>query len=573
MTIHMVFRRCCAAMATTLALWPLPPAFAQEGADHPAMPELQKPGFLPGKARSGFDLPPVTGPRTVPIQEAREVGILVDRVNFQGNTVISSAALEHLCMDFLGRKLSSGDLELLRQKLTRHYIERGYLNSGVIFSDPPYSGGTLNFKVVEGKLSQVRLHGMDDLDPAYISDRLTRPDEGPLNVEILRERFQLLLDDPLFSRMTARVMPDARLGEAILDIEVVRSTPYQLSLFANNVRSPSIGSEVAGLRAWVRNLTGRGDLLAASLQSAITADHGKNYSLDWSVPLNFRGTRLSLHADHGRSALTEAPMSVLDVESVLDTRQAGISHTFIETLRHKLSLGLDYVDRSNRTTLSGVPFSFVANEPTGTTQVHDWRFWQEYSFRTESQVFAFRSTFAKADSNLQMLVLPPGSGHVPDPDYTFWLGQTQFARQLNDRGLQLVLRATGQLTGDKLLSLDGLAVGGAKSVRGYRENQLLRDNGYYLNLELEYPVTNSQASGALTLMPFMDYGRSWNTDDAKDTLFSAGLALRYRWRGLSLEMAWAKKLDYPSIVKSQSGDLQDRGVHIMIAYDFLGGSK
>lgn len=546
-----------------------PSAYAQPSLEHPGIPELNRPGLLPLKPEEPFELPPVPAPKAAP-SEAVADKVDLKRIVFQGNTVIATADLEKLCADFLGRTVSVADLELLRQNLTRYYIDHGYLNSGVLFAQPAYADGTLTFRVIEGALSQVRFNGLERLDEAYLKDRLVVAGEGPLNVNTLRERFQLLLDDPLFNRLNARITPDAKLGEAILDVDVERARPYQLTAFANNTRAPSIGSESVGLRGWIRNLTGRGDVLDASTQTSATGDPGASHSVTWAVPLNYQGTRLSLHFDHGKSALIEEPMNVLGVESVLDTRQVGISHAFIDSLRHRLNLGLDYVDRESKTTLMGTPFSFIANETTGTTKVHSWRFWQEYNYRTESHVFALRSTFVWADTNLLNAPYLPTTSRYPDAGFNYWIGQGQYARLFPEHNLQLVVRATGQFTKDRLLSLDGLAVGGMSSVRGYRENQLLRDNGYFINAEFEYPLLKRAETGTLILVPFLDYGTSWNTNDEKVSLSAAGLALRYRWNGLNAEVAVAKRINYPSYIKSQSGNLQDHGVHFQVSYDFFG---
>lgn len=553
-----------------LAATMVSPTHAQRGIEHPTVPELPKPEFLPPRPDVPFALPPLPAPQAAPAESEMAGKVDLKRVIFKGNTVISSADLEKRCADYLGRTVSVAELELLRQDLSRLYIDRGYLNSGVLFARPAYADGTLTFQVIEGTLSQLRFNGLERLDQRYLTDRLVVEGDGPLNVNVLRERFQLLLDDPLFNRLNARITPDARLGEAILDIEVERARPYQLTAFANNSRAPAIGSEVAGLRGWVRNMTGRGDVLNVSVHSSTNGEAGTNYGLTWGMPLNYQGTRLTLHYDHDQSSLIEEPLDVLGVENVLDTRQAGVSHTFIDMLRHRLSLGLDYVDRKSKTTLMGMPFSFIANEMTGTTKVHSWRFWQEYIYRTESHVLALRSTFAQADTNLMSSPAFPTTSRYPDAHYDYWIGQTQYACLFPEQELQLVVRATGQFTNDRLISLDGLSIGGMNSVRGYRETQLLRDNGYFINAELEYPLLKRPETGALTLVPFLDYGRSWNTNEEKMSLSSAGLALRYRWNGLSLNLAWAKQIDHPSIIDRQSGDLQDKGFHFLISYDFFG---
>jgi hemolysin activation/secretion protein len=388
----------------------------------------------------------------------------------------------------------------------------------------------------------------------------------------MRERFQQLLDDPLFRRLNARLMPDATPGLAVLEVDVERAPPYGFSIFFNNGRSPSIGAESAGLQGVFRNLSGRGDTLEASFGVATAAGWQDSVSLDWTLPLGQRGMRLALHVDHGLSAMIEEPFAALGLKSLLDTRQVGLRHAVVDGLRRKLELGVDYQHRKNRSTLDGQPFSFIANEPTGTSRVESWRFWQEFSQRAEDQVLALRSTFVGADTNLLALAVEQtlAAGRMPDPRYAYWVGQLSYARLFREQGLRLGLRLAAQFTVDRLLALDGLALGGMHSVRGYRENQVIRDNGVIANLELEYPLPASRDWGLLTLVPFLDYGRGWDSGEGETTLSSAGIALRHRHGGWSGGVAWGKRLRRPQAEGTNAGGLQDKGLHFAISYDFAG---
>lgn len=565
----MIGRRGRLAVMAVVAALALPSVRAQEGRDRPLIPDLPRPSYLPPPGALPFQLPDLPPSLESPTSNAAEKRVAIRRIVVRGNTVIPAAELEQIAAPYLGLAITSAELEMLRQTISQHYIERGYLNSGVIFSASK-EDGTLSLQAIEGRLSRIRLSGLADLDQRYISERLARAGDGPLNVNVLRERFQLLLDDPLFNRLNARLLPDERLGEAILDIDVERRRPYQLSAFVNNLRSPSIGADVAGLRGWVRNLSGRGDLFAASLQASASGKPGSSYSLNWDVPLNYRGTNLSLHFEKGDSALIEKPINALDIASILESRQVGLSHALIERLRDKLQIGIDYVDRSNRTSLMGAPFSFIANEPSGNTKTGSWRFWQEYSYRTEAQVLALRSTFVSTDSNLHDTAATGTTARVVDPQYRFWLGQARYARMFSESDLQLVVRSTVQTTGNRMLSLDGLAVGGMNSVRGYLENQQIRDAGIILSVELEIPVSGrADGRSALTLAPFYDHGRSHNTAEPSDTLSSAGVAVRGRWDGLSVDLAMARRLRHPDSIRNQTGNLQAHGVHFQVTYDFF----
>jgi len=132
-----------------------------------------------------------------------------------------------------------------------------------------------------------------------------------------------------------------------------------------------------------------------------------------------------------------------------------------------------------------------------------------------------------------------------------------------------------------LLSLEKLAVGGATTVRGYRENFLVRDNGLVLNLEL--PIRFNNESGYVLLTPFVDYGVSWDNEDTdttslirntdeKKSIASVGLSFGWQFHDLFLQLIYAhqatdnlKTGEDPRENVTKEG-LQDKGVHFILSY-------
>jgi hemolysin activation/secretion protein len=160
---------------------------------------------------------------------------------------------------------------------------------------------------------------------------------------------------------------------------------------------------------------------------------------------------------------------------------------------------------------------------------------------------------------------------VPDGRFFAWLGQFQWVRRV-PRLLDtlLIFRADLQVTPDSLLTLEQFPVGGRYSVRGYRENTLVRDNAFVTSLEARIPVIrNVPVADYVQLAPFFDYGRSWNTKlpnspDITD-LYSIGIGIRWAltlpWPipvQSQFELYWGHKL---KDVESLGGNLQDKGLH------------
>ncbi|MFT3817812.1 MAG: ShlB/FhaC/HecB family hemolysin secretion/activation protein [Rubrivivax sp.] len=439
-------------------------------------------------------LPPV--PAAAPLQ--------AQRVRFEGLSALPAAELEALAAPFLGRPLRALELEELRQRVTRALIERGFVNSGALLADPAVDAeGTLTLRIVEGRVTRLRAQGLERLDEAYLSSRLLRVGE-PFNLNALQERFQLLLADPLFERLNARLLPDEGLGRAVLDVDVTRARPWSFSLFANNQLAPAIGSAAAGVDGSIRNITGWGDALAATAY----AGRGGNLSHDasWALPLFARSTVATLRLARLHASVVEEPVKVLDVDSLVGVREFGISQPLIDDARRRLTIALTHSLRHNATTiLGGLPYSAVAEEPTGTTRTESWRLQPELTLRLDRHVLALRATLLKGRNNLPADPVLPDT---PPRRYTLWQLQGQAALAMGDDGSQWLLRAQAQHSPDRLVPLEQMAIGGRQTVRGYRENTLVRDNAWSASVEYHRPVWRSdEHRAALKLVPFVDAGQ------------------------------------------------------------------
>ena len=82
--------------------------------------------------------------------------------------------------------------------------------------------GTVTYQVVEGRLGEIRVEGLQHLQPEYVQQRLSPCAEPPLNVNCLQEQLQLLSQDPLFAQVRANldnsqppVSPPIRWGRTI----------------------------------------------------------------------------------------------------------------------------------------------------------------------------------------------------------------------------------------------------------------------------------------------------------------------------------------------------------------------
>ncbi len=137
-----------------------------------------------------------------------------------------------------------------------------------------------------------------------------------------------------------------------------------------------------------------------------------------------------------------------------------------------------------------------------------------------------------------------------------------------DNGAQFRLRGDAQFANDELLPLEQYAVGGVYSVRGYRENELVRDQGFAVSAEFHYPLMQESVDGffpgRLEAIPFMDYGGAWNVGDSRNILYlhGAGIGLAWIHRHFSAEVYYAHDLN--QAVEKSDYNLQDASLYFRV---------
>ena len=515
------------------------------------------PAFSPPAKTAPFVLPPVTEP---PNTITTGHSLFLRRVIFKGNAVISEAELQKLATPFLRRTLDAGELEELRFQITQYYQKRGYINSGAIIPQQKITDQTLEIQLIEGRITEVTVSGNERLNPDYLRYRMSDP-EAPLNTQQLQERYLLLLEDPLIQSINASLKPLANLGESALDLQVTRALPYQLAVHFNNYNPPSIGAEQMQVETWVRNLTGWGDKLDFRFD---LSEGSTNYSGGLNMPLNRYGTLFDFHFETGQSSIIEEPLNKVNITSHVLNFNSTLSHPVYRDLNHSLILGASFANRRNQTEVLNLDYSFVQNLATGETKVSVLRFFQEYLGRFDAHVLAFRSTFSTGLNVFNPTIQP--SQDLADSKYFAWLGQLQYAYKLLENGTLFRLRGNLQLSDQPLLAQEKIAIGGVFSVRGYRENELVRDQGYNGTIEFNIPVYKGESGfiNQLALVPFMDYGSAWNHHQAADYLHSIGIGFNWQLtRHIKADFYYAHALNSPR--PKPQHNLQDDGIYFNVS--------
>ncbi|MCP5154787.1 MAG: ShlB/FhaC/HecB family hemolysin secretion/activation protein [Ectothiorhodospiraceae bacterium] len=493
----------------------------------------------------------------------------VARFRFVGNTVFDASALAAVVREHVARTLTAEQLEAARLAVTRHYVDHGYLTSGARIPDQVVTDGTVTMEIVEGRLGEVRVESPTRLRESWLVPRV-RP-EGPLRMDELAARLRLLEDGPLVARVDAELAPGPTPGESVLRLRVEDERPYGATVAFDNHRSPSIGAERFTLTAWHHDLSGRGDTAHAS----VALDSGfDNHVLGYAIPLGPSETTLGIEYESSDSTVVAEPFDVLDIQSALTRLGVYLRHPLIREPGRELAVEIGVERRHTETFLLGQRFGFSPGVVDGQTRVTVLSFDQSWTAREATRVVALRSSF-----RLGVDAFGATRNHgLPDGRYLAWRGQAQWVERTPWHDADLAVRVAAQFANDPLLPSEKLAIGGASTVRGYRESTLNRDNGVVASAELRIPLgqvrvpgLGGEPDGLVQVIPFVDWGRGWDTrgtGGTTDELRSVGLGVRWSPNAhIEGELFYGHALD--DVPRATDRDLQDDGLHFALRVKLL----
>jgi hemolysin activation/secretion protein len=479
----------------------------------------------------------------VPLPMGNETFTITEFI-FTGNTRFSDETLaEKFTNDLRQQSLSISQLVTIATEIAQFYQEQGYATTGAIVNIPRKTQnqgtGKAEIQIIEGEVEQITVVPVNEtrLPNRYIHSRLAIATEKPLHLPSLREALQLLQLDPRIASLSASLSEGTQQGKSILEVSYRPAVPFQGGLNVDNGRVPSVGSFQGGISLDHHNLLGFSD--RATLNYA-NSEGSNIIDVTYAIPINARNGTLTFGFGHNDSNVIEPPFDEIDIATDSQTYELSLRQPLVRTIEEQVfqefALGLTASLRDSQATVLDEPFPLSRGaEEDGETRIFALRFFQDYTRSSARNVFALRSQFnfgidaLDATTNEQL----PGVERIPDSEFFSWQGQAQYVRLLGEDQLFL-LRGSAQLADQTLLAAEQYSLGGINTVRGYRQDQLLSDNGVFLSAEVQLPILRAfNRQGVLQIAPFFDWGTSWNSSGLSNpdpsTLSSVGIGLQWRY--------------------------------------------
>ncbi|MGV2827802.1 ShlB/FhaC/HecB family hemolysin secretion/activation protein [Myxosarcina sp. GI1(2024)] len=490
--------------------------------------------------------------------------IYVKNFDVIGSSVFSQEELEKAVAPYQNRSLTLSELYQARTTITKLYTDRGYVNSGAYIPPQELDTSTVTIAVLEGELEGIEVTGTERLNPDYVRSRLAKAASKPVNVESLLQALQLLRLDPLIASVSAELSAGVRQGTSLLEVQIEEADAFNVTTSFNNSRSPSIGTNQRSIGLNHRNLLGFGDEFSFSYANT---DGSDSFDFAYGFPFNAQDGRLRLAYGFNSNDVIEDPFNALDIQSESSYFELGLRQPLINRPNREFALGISFSRQESETLLLDTPFPLSRGaDENGETKISAIRLFQEFVDRDDDRVLAFRSSF-----NIGIDAFNATSNEdTPDSNFFAWRGQSQWVRQL-DRDFLFLFRGDLQLATTSLVPLEQFRLGGFNSVRGYRQDLVLGDNGLFASAELRIPILRiDRLDGVVQLAPFIDLGKVWNSDEVtidNDFISAVGLGLVFRaGENFNARLDWGIPL---VDIATENNSLQEDGIYFSVNYNFF----
>lgn len=419
---------------------------------------------------------------TLYIREYRIAGVKKLTATEAGNAVYP----------FLGPERTVADIEQARSALEALYREKGF--STVTVEVPEQSGraGIIVLKAVENAVGQVRVHGSRYYDLERIKKAVPSLSPGtvPNFNQVTREVVALNQWPGRVVTPTLNQVPGTETVD--IDLKVEDKLPLHGSVELNNRYSANTTPLRLSVSANYGNLWqlghGVGFSYLVAPERRADAEIFSGYYL-LRVPrvdgltLVFQGTKQTsdITTTNVGSVTVSAPGQTLGL-------RANITLPRGEAFYQSLSLGLDYKHYEETVSLGGVltssPLTYwpVSATYDGTWAADDKARSSGHGYTTSINLAGVFGLRGAGSSPAEF----ENKRHQAAGDFAYLHGEASDERDLW-KGVQTYVRLQGQLANQALVNTEQVAGGGASTVRGYLESEVLGDNGIFGTVELRTP--------------------------------------------------------------------------------------
>lgn len=402
---------------------------------------------------------------------------LLEKINFEGNTVISDEELQKLGLEVLGEDIFFDELLEVCSKVTNLYHSKGYLTSYATVPPQRIVDGVATIKIIESKVGEMNIDGEKWTREWYLKHIIMgkaglREGEVFNAKNLQRAMKEINREDYVQVQTEVERQPEGDENTAIT-LNVRDRFPVNLNFSYDDYGRSYTGAQRVSFLVGMDNLTGLGDKIYGG---TILSSGSTGWLAGYSLPVSSYGTRLSFDFSDSHVKLG-GPYRGLNVKGNAQSYFFKLTQPLVQTAKSDLFLytGYDFVNASTTWNPAGT------KDYLSDYNLHVWR----------SGLYGMTDdSYGRWIGNLGVDFGMGGTDKMNSgSDKAFFKltanatrVQRLFARSMG------VVRVGGQYSPNKLFAAEQMQMGGPYTLRGYQPAELIGDYGVTGTIEYRTPL-------------------------------------------------------------------------------------
>ena len=494
----------------------------------------------------------------------------IHTIALKGADSLSANDREALLKPFSGKCLGVSQLNTLLKAITDHYLDRGLVTSRAYLPQQDLSNGHLQVLVVEGRLEGLKAGEGSKLGARELDMAFPGRTGDLLNLRQIEQMVDQLNRLPS-NQARMQLTPGKAVGGSEVLVANTPQKPWRVSLSRNNDGQKSTGEQQWGSSLEWDSPLGLADQLVLRGGHDAISDHQKtshNAALYYNLPFGWWNVSYSYSQSEYRS-LAEAADYNFKQNGDSQNHQLRVERVVHRDSVSKTSLngGLSYLRTNNY-----IEDSKLSNS---SNRLSEAQFGINHGRRIGGAFINFdlglQDGIGAFDAQREQERDDNGN-RLPNARYRKYTATVSYLQPFNVLGESLVISSlvTGQRSEDRLFSPQRMSLGSQSSIRGYKDQSLNGDSGYYWRNDLRW----SRQVTLDWLRPVLaEYGLGLGYDvgairndrysgDQHGRVSSDSVELFVRGRNLSASVIFAHSLERPNT-------LMAREAPIYFSLDFL----
>ncbi len=406
----------------------------------------------------------VKKPKLIPYKKSKKCFPL-KKIEENSISLISDKDKQEIFDKFIGKCVTLSDLINLSNMLTSVYIDKGYITSKVYLPPQNISSGTVKLQAIEGRINSIKP------DKRYINIVFLDKKDKPLNLRDLETSIKLINRLPS-NHATMKLKPAEKVGYSDIIINNKKTKRVNANIALNNFGTDKTGKVQGSFSLSIDDIFGIDDEFSINLNGTnkeFQDENSKGNSFSYSFPTGHFLNTLS----YQKTSYKE-----LVLASITSYKSNGYTKSYEYNLEHEL-----FHDQFNSINAKGFikhtkNRNFIAGAliDISSYNLSSTGLNLEYLHRTKSFYSLLSFGFKKGVNWF-------GVSNPTDLDEKYLLFNVDLTLQKNFHLFNYALTLHSQYTHYNLFSKDQISIGGAYSVRGYQEEGLNGNSGYYVRNE------------------------------------------------------------------------------------------